>query len=90
MDKKVYANGVRFFERSDKQPEFVLGSLIITPEDLQEWVNSNPEHTSTYKGKAQVKFQIKRSKDGKVYLDLDNYKQHSEPAIIEDKDDLPF
>lgn len=92
MTEKKYADGVRFFERKDNQPDFVLGALVITPEDLMQWANSNPDLTSNYKGKDQVKFQVKRSKEGKVYIELDTYKPGSNgySAKTEPADDLPF
>lgn len=87
MAEKKYADGVRFFERKENQPDFVLGALVITPEDLLEWTKLNLDLTSNYKGKAQVKFQVKRSKDGKVYIELDTYKPTAKSGS---GDDLPF
>ena len=86
MNEKKYAEGVRFFERKENQPDFVLGALIVTPEQLLVWAKSNPDLTSDYKGQQQVKFQVKRSKDGKVYIDLDTYKQ----GVKDEGDNLPF
>ena len=93
MNEKKYADGVRFFERKDNQPDFVLGALVITPGDLSEWAINNPDLTSNYKGKAQVKFQVKRSKDGKIYIELDTYKPGNrlpDPIGPADSDNLPF
>lgn len=91
MTEKKYADGVRFFERKDNQPDFVLGALVITPEDLMQWIKSNPDLTSNYKGKDQVKFQVKRSKDGKVYIELDTYKPGQAKAVNQqESEDLPF
>ena len=91
MTEKKYADGVRFFERKDNQPDFVLGALVITPEDLMQWTKSNPDLTSNYKGKDQVKFQVKRSKEGKVYIELDTYKPGQAKAVNQqESEDLPF
>lgn len=87
MTDKIYADGFRFFEKKDSQPEFVLGSILITPEVLNKWVNDNPELTQDYQGKRQVKFQIKKSKEGKVYVELDTWKPGGK---TQPKDDLPF
>ena len=92
MAEKIFADGFRFFERKDNQPEFILGSILVTPETLNKWVNDNPELTSDYQGKRQVKFQIKKSKDGKVYVELDTWKPgKAEPKTLgNDDSSLPF
>lgn len=73
----VYADGFRFFERKDNQPDFVLGAIVITPETLNDWTKANKQYASDYKGKDQIKFQVKRSRDGKVYVELDTYKKEA-------------
>ena len=93
MNEKKYADGVRFFERKDNQPDFVLGALLITPQTLTTWALNNPDLSSEYKGSVQVKFQVKRSKDGKVYIELDTYKPGNrlpDPIGPADSDNLPF
>jgi len=92
MNEKKYADGVRFFERKDNQPDFVLGALVITPEKIQAWSVMNSDLLTEYQGNRQVKFQVKRSKDGKVYIELDTYKPGSNgySAKTEPADDLPF
>ena len=68
-----FVSGVRMFDRRENQPDFVLGSLVITPDDIMDWVKQNPDKVSEYNGKRQVKFQVKRSREGKVYIELDTY-----------------
>jgi len=89
-NEKKYADGVRFFERKDNQPDFVLGSLIITPAVLQKWAADNKEFTSDYNGMQQVKFQFKMSRAGKAYLELHTYKHGNNNQNIGAKDDLLF
>lgn len=93
MSEKKYADGVRFFERKDNQPDFVLGALVITPEKIQAWSVMNSDLLTEYQGNRQVKFQVKRSKDGKVYIELDTYKPGNrlpDPIGPADSDNLPF
>ena len=93
MNEKKYADGVRFFERKDNQPDFVLGALVITPEKIQAWSVMNSDLLTEYQGNRQVKFQVKRSKDGKVYIELDTYKPGNrlpDPIGPADSDNLPF
>lgn len=74
MEDKKYVDGFRFFDRKDNQPDFVLGAIVLTPEDLTKWAMANRDKVSEYKGKDQIKFQVKRSKEGKVYVELDTWK----------------
>ena len=93
MNEKKYADGVRFFERKDNQPDFVLGALVITPEKIQAWSVMNSDLLTEYQGNRQVKFQVKRSKDGKIYIELDTYKPGNrlpDPIGPADSDNLPF
>jgi len=95
MSEKKYADGVRFFERKDNQPDFVLGALVITPEKIQAWSVMNSDLLTEYQGNRQVKFQVKRSRDGKVYIELDTYKPGSNGYTAkavnqQESEDLPF
>lgn len=90
MSEKIYADGFRFFDKKDNQPDFVLGAIVISPEALLSWAKSNPDKTSDYKGQMQIKFQVKKSKDGKVYVELDTWKPAGQKTFTEPKDDLPF
>lgn len=94
-ETKNYVDGVRLWERKDNQPDFVLGSLCITPEDLIAWMSENKDSTSDYKGKRQVKFQLKKSKQGKIFLELDTWKPsagtaRAEKSVVNTDDDMPF
>lgn len=86
---KKYAEGFRFFEKKDNQPDFVLGAIVINPDQLRQWAINNPDLTSEYKGETQVKFQVKKSKAGKVFIELDTWKPQ-EKSVTESNDSLPF
>lgn len=75
--EKIFATGIRFFPKHEKQPDFVLGSMVITKEDLIDWLlNSNDakEHSSLYDGKEQIKFQITTGRNGGMIASVDTYK----------------
>lgn len=86
----TFAEGFRSFDRKDGQPDFILGEILITPEDLLNWAKKNPELTSDYKGKTQVKFQIKKSKEGKVYVELNTWKPDGKKKTEVPEENLPF
>lgn len=103
MAEKVFAKGIRLFEKHDKAPEFVLGTLVISLDELKKWSEGDgAQYLSDYKGDKQIKMQLTKTRDGKLMLAVDTYKpnnysnQRSEtPASSEQNkeehaDDLPF
>lgn len=96
MAEKIYVDGLRTFPKHEKAPDFVLGTLIVTPEDIVAWLKANPQHGSDYQGKTQIRIQMTRSDKGKVNLAVDTWKPEggkpAAPMALDDKDplDLPF
>lgn len=91
MADKIYPKGLRGFKPHATAPEFVLGTLIITPSELTGWMNENASLATDYKGTPQFRCQILKGDNG-PYIVLDQYKakeQHSEPSTGDDSG-LPF
>ena len=42
-NEKVYAKGIRTFPKHEKQPSFVLGAMVITIAELNDWVKQNEQ-----------------------------------------------
>lgn len=96
-DEKILPKGIRFFQKHEKAPEFVLGTLIISLNELVQFCKDNPSLLSEYNGQKQLKLQVKKSKGGNLYADIDTYKPGQsapEPSPTANKeqpgDDLPF
>lgn len=77
---KIFVTGVRFFDKHPNAPDFVIGSMVITPNDLFQWLQQNPTALTQYNGKQQVKLSIKRSQAGQVYCELDTFKPQQQQA----------
>jgi hypothetical protein len=75
--EKIYPDGVRAFSKHPKAPEFVLGTLVITPNDLFSWLKKNESLLTEYDGKKQLKLQILDGKKG-LYVAVDEYKKADE------------
>jgi len=88
--EKVYAKGIRCFPKHEKQPPFVLGAMVITIAELNDWVKQNEQYLTDYNGQKQLKFQILQGDKG-INLVVDTYKAgaKAEPAT-DSKDSLPF
>lgn len=101
MSEKVFPKGVRIFQ-SDSAPDFVIGNIVISLNELVKFGKDHPEYLTEYKGAKQLKLQALKSKEGKAYLIVDTYKRESdgnkneypEPQkqdeIQVDEEDLPF
>jgi hypothetical protein len=88
--EKIYPKGMMTFAPRGNAPDFVLGALVITPNDLYEWLKTQEEHSSEYNGKKQFRFQILEGKEG-PYLVLDTFKPNTEAKQDNVQDDsLPF
>ena len=65
MDK-VFAKGFSF-KRNDNAPEFVVGKLSLKADEAIQFIKDN-----SFEG--WVNLDVKKSKDGKYYIELDNFK----------------
>lgn len=94
MSDKIYVKGLRGFKPHDKSPDFVLGSVILTIEELREFFNEQKAEVAEYNGKHQLKADVLRSKDGGLTFQLNTYKKKEElppvKPVQETESELPF
>ena len=88
MNDKIFPKGITAFAPRDNAPDFVLGTVIITPEDFITWMKENSQYLSDYNGKAQLRLNLTKSKDGRPSMAVDTWKPNNEPAA--EAEDLPF
>lgn len=85
---KIYVKGMRTFPKHEKAPDFVLGTLIINPNELVEWLQENPHLLTEYKENKQLKCQILKGDKGISFV-VDTYKAGTaEPKAEEPKKKL--
>ena len=99
MADQILPEGIRFFPKHERAPDFVLGTMVVTLDDLTKFFNDRKDLLTEYNGKKQLKLQLLKSREGKLYSAVDTYKPaaKSEPAFShvaatkpEDISDLPF
>lgn len=94
MADQILPEGLRFFPKHANAPDFVVGTLIITPNDLFAWLKSKPELLTEYDGKKQLKLQLLNSKAGKLYAAVDTFKPEpkasNQQGQLADDGSLPF
>lgn len=76
----VLPEGLRFFNKKDNQPDFVIGALVVTMNDLYEFCKAHPELVTEYNGKKQLKLQVLKSNKGNLYAKVDTWKPADQPA----------
>lgn len=84
MSEKIFAEGFSFSKR-DEAPDFVIGRVAVKVADALAWLKSNESN-------GWVNMDIKKSKGGKYYMELDTWKPSpkAETKTEEVKEDLPF
>lgn len=101
---KVFAKGVMAFKPLPQAPAFVKGTIVITLDDLNNFVNGDgAQYLTDYNGKKQIRLQITENKsDGKYSIAVDTWKKGettstatvsnpaSEVPAKNAPDDLPF
>jgi hypothetical protein len=94
MAENILAKGIRSFPKRENQPDFVLGSVIITLNELIAFCKENPTYLTEYNGQKQLRLQLLKSKAGEPYLTVDTFKPQAAPAPKaadkEEDNDLPF
>jgi hypothetical protein len=87
MSDTVFANGL-IVKTKENQPQWVLANLSFKVNDFTKFMNDNQSN-------GWVNVQLLKSKDGKPYAKLDNWKPSEEatrqPQPVEDNSEsLPF
>jgi hypothetical protein len=96
MADQILPQGIRFFNKKPTQPDFVIGALVITLDDLQAFCIDKPELMTEYNGKKQLRLQVLKSKEGNLYASVDTWRPAettgSLPASnpLPNTDSLPF
>lgn len=96
-NERVYCKGLTTFAKNEKAPDWVLGTLIIAPETLLDWlINEGKDYMTVYNNQKQIKFQVTKGKDGKLQIAVDTFKPTKHVANTtatnsqSDETDLPF
>lgn len=74
-NEPIFPKGVIVFEPHEKAPDFIIAEIVISPETLATFLDENSDllHTHEKYGE-QLKLTLKESKGGKLYLQVNDYK----------------
>lgn len=90
-NEKIYPDGLVIFAPREGAPDFVKGSMVITPKRFLDWAKTMTDHFTEYQGDKQLRFDILDGNKG-LYVTLNTYKPAEKTAsVVEEVDsDLPF
>ena len=75
MSETIYPKGLRTFPPRDEAPDFVKGTLIVTPSELNRFCADNPNLMTDYKGTPQLRLNILLNKNDRgVNLNVDTWR----------------
>jgi len=80
--KAIFPDGLVFKKKRENSPDFVKGHLSVK---IGAFVMFMKEHG---KGKEWMNFDLKQSKEGKLYLQLDTWEKQA--PKVEPKEEDPF
>jgi hypothetical protein len=72
--EKIYPKGVMAFKANQNAPSFVKWAVVISVNELNEWLRANENLLSEYNGKKQLKLQLLENDKG-LYFTVDTYKK---------------
>ena len=90
-NEKVFPKGIVCFDKHQSAPDFVIGTVIISPRELVDWLKENEKLLTDYKGAKQLKLQMLKGSKG-PYMVVDTYQKAEQVQSTNAKvsDDLPF
>jgi hypothetical protein len=80
--EKQFAKGF-IFKRNDNAPEWAIGKLSIKAQEAIQFINEKNNG-------GWVNLEIKKSKEGKFYIELDTYEAKPKVEVKEVKEEMPF
>ncbi len=83
MDK-IFVNGLISKEVEATAPDFIMGKLSVSVEDLIKWLEVEGRNNAT---NGWLNLTIKKSKLGKRYIELDTWKPTPKTEVVETKED---
>lgn len=78
--EKQFAKGF-IFKRNDNAPEWAIGKLSIKAQEAIQFINEKNNG-------GWLNLEIKKSKEGKFYIELDTYE--AKPKVEVKEENLPF
>lgn len=79
---KEFVDGLIIKPPRDGAPDFIKCTISIKRKDLGNWLRQKSEDW--------INLDVKRSKDGKLYAEVNNWKPKSDAPAADYNDDIPF
>jgi len=96
MSKEIiYAKGLRAFNKHEKSPDFVVGTVVVSIDEFTQFIKDNEKYQTEYNGKKQLKLEVTKNRDGVLVYSINTYKKDAQPQsqapqTQAESDGLPF
>ena len=81
--EKVFADGIRFKNPGPKAPTFVKGKISVNVDNFIKFLQ-------IYSQNGWVNLDLKESKNGVLYLELNTYQKYKKPKVDDGQDDKGY
>ena len=75
--EKIKPEGIATFKRNDRAPEFILGTMVISPNVLKKWCEQNKQLMTEYKGEEQIRLTVMSGQYG-LNVCVDTWKPNTD------------
>ena len=72
-NKVVFVDGLNVFTPNENAPEWIKADMVINPTQLVKWLEQNDQYLREGKRGLELRLQIKKSAQGKLYAAVDTY-----------------
>lgn len=80
-DKKIFAEGIRFFPPGVAAPEYVLGTISVDVVRFTNFLIKNQQSE-------RMKLSVKRAKSGNIYIEVDTYDPTNRATRSKEEEDV--
>ena len=74
-ESKILPDGIRVFDKHANAPDFVVATVVVSPDALVNFCKAHADLMSDYQGTPQLRLQLLKSQAGKLYMTVDTYKK---------------
>jgi|DEB0MinimDraft_6_1074348.scaffolds.fasta_scaffold12161_8 cytochrome c-type biogenesis protein CcmE len=80
-NKVVFVDGLNVFQPNENAPDWIKADMVINPTQLVKWLEQNDQHLREGKRGLELRLQIKKSAQGKLYASVDTFKPKKEVTL---------
>jgi hypothetical protein len=85
MSDKRFSEGIYWKDKHENAPDFVIGSISVNAEKFVAWISGEEPDE-----KGCIRLKVLRSREGKPYIEVDDWKPGAKYEKKEVKEEIPI